>query len=169
MSLHLILAALTAAALLPAQQLPDVKTERPAPAQPIAYSHKLHAGQLKLECVQCHTIPGEGDLATLPPTAKCMACHKTVKPDSPDIVKLAAADAKHEPIKWAPVYRIPDFVWFNHRRHISVSGVTCESCHGPVKEREVMRREKDLSMGACMECHVAKSAPFNCNTCHEQR
>ena len=167
--LRLGAALLLAGVILPAQQLPNVKTERPAPAQPIAYSHKLHAGQLKLECTQCHTMPGEGELATLPATAKCMSCHQTVKTDSPEIAKLASAHAKGETIKWAPVYRIPEYVYFSHKKHLSVGGVTCESCHGPVKEREVMRREKDISMGACMECHVAKSAAFGCNTCHEPR
>jgi len=163
------IAALLATIVLHAQQLPDVKTERPAPAQPIAYSHKLHAGQLKLECTSCHTMPGEGDLATLPATARCMSCHETIKKDSPEIAKLAAAHADAKPIEWARVYRIPEFVFFSHKRHLAANGVTCENCHGPVKEREVMRREKDLSMGSCMECHVATKAQFGCTTCHEQR
>ena|SRR5437867_2023515 len=157
------------AGILLAQQLPDTKTEARAPAQPIAYSHKLHAGDLKLACSQCHTIPGDGYLATLPATAVCMACHETIKKDSPEIAKLAAAHAAGKPVAWAPVYRIPDWVAFGHRKHLAAEGVTCENCHGPVKEREVMRREKDLSMGSCMECHRAKAASVDCVLCHEQR
>jgi hypothetical protein len=167
--LRLGITVLLANIVLVAQQLPDVKTERPAPAQPIAYSHKLHAGQLKLECTSCHTMPGDGESATLPPTEKCMSCHATIKKDSPEIAKLAAAQASDKPVEWAPVYRIPEFVFFSHKKHLSVTGVTCENCHGPVKEREVMRREKDLSMGACMECHVATKAQFGCTACHDQR
>src|SRR3954471_11362804 len=90
---------LLAAALL-AQQLPDVKTPRAAPEQPVAYSHKLHAGTLKLPCTSCHTVPGEGDFASIPPTAKCMSCHQTIKKDSPEIAKIAAANAKNEEIEW---------------------------------------------------------------------
>ena len=150
-------------------QLPDTKTVRPAPAQPIAYSHKLHAGDLKLACAQCHTMPGDGELATLPPTATCMTCHETIKKDSPEIVKLATAHAAGKPVAWAPVYLIPDFVYFSHKKHLSTEGVSCESCHGPVKEREVMRREKDLSMGSCMECHRANKASVDCTQCHDQR
>lgn len=157
------------AGILMAQELPDTKVQRPAPAQPIAYSHKIHAGDLKLACVQCHTMPGDGDVATLPETAKCMACHETVKKDSPEIAKLAAAHAAGMPVAWARVYVIPDFVSFSHRKHLSSAGVTCENCHGPVKEREVMRREKDLSMGSCMECHRAKAASIDCVFCHDQR
>jgi len=151
------------------QQLPDAKTVRPAPEQPIAYSHKLHAGTLKLQCAQCHPIPGDGDFATLPPTATCMGCHKTIKKDSPEIAKLTAAHDAGKPVEWAPVYHIPDYVWFNHKQHVAVEGVTCESCHGPVKERDVLRREKEISMAACMECHRAKKASVGCTVCHEQR
>jgi hypothetical protein len=152
-----------------AQQLPDARNMPPAPVQPIPYSHKLHAGQLKIECTQCHTMPGDGDFATLPETAKCMTCHQTVKKESPEIAKLAVASAAGTPIEWKPVYKIADYVWFNHKKHVAVQGVTCESCHGQVKEREVLRREKDLSMQACMECHRAKGASADCTTCHEQR
>lgn len=150
-------------------QVPEPKIMRPAPQQPIAYSHKTHAGTLKLECQKCHPIPGDGDFATIPATATCMACHKTVKKESPEIAKLAAADAKGAPIEWARVYKIPDYVSFNHRKHLAAEGVSCETCHGPVKEREVMRREKDISMAACMECHRAKNASVNCTLCHDER
>jgi hypothetical protein len=150
-------------------QVPEPKVMRAAPQQPIAYSHKTHAGTLKLQCAQCHPVPGDGDFATIPTTATCMACHKTIKKDSPEIAKLAAADAKGEPIEWARVYKIPDYVSFNHRKHLSVEGVSCETCHGPVKEREVMRREKDISMAACMECHRAKGASVNCTLCHDEK
>ena len=150
-------------------QVPDSKVMRPAPQQPIAYSHKTHAGALKLECQKCHPIPGDGDFATIPATSICMACHKTIKKESAEIAKLAAADAKGESIEWVRVYKIPDYVSFNHRKHAAVEGVTCETCHGPVKEREVMRREKDISMAACMECHRAKNASVNCTLCHDER
>jgi hypothetical protein len=150
-------------------QPPEPKVMRPAPQQPVAYSHKLHAGTLKLQCTQCHTMPGDGDFATIPAVDKCMACHKTVKKESPEIAKLAAAAAKGEAIEWARVYKIPDYVSFNHKKHVSVEGVTCETCHGPVKEREVMRRERDISMAACMDCHRTKGASVNCSLCHDER
>src|SRR5438045_3908209 len=125
-------------------QVPGLKTPRPAPRQPVLFSHKTHAGTFKMECQPCHPMPGDGDLATIPAADKCMACHKAIKKESPEIVKLAAADAKGAPIEWVQVYKLPDFVSFNHRKHIAVEGVTCETCHGPVKEREVMRRNKDI-------------------------
>jgi cytochrome c7-like protein/class III cytochrome C family protein len=157
------------AGIVMGQGLPDTKVARAAPAQPIAYSHKVHAGDLKLACAQCHPVPGDGEAATLPPTAKCMACHETIKKDSPEIAKLAAAHAAGKALEWARVYLIPDYVSFSHRKHLASEGVSCENCHGPVKEREVMRREKDLSMGSCIECHRAKAASVDCTACHDQR
>src|SRR6266496_2774324 len=78
-----------------AQNPPPAVTYKPppAPAQPIAYSHKTHLAQ-DLECLSCHTTAKTDDHATLPATATCMRCHATVKQDSPAIQTLAAYDAK---------------------------------------------------------------------------
>lgn len=142
--------------------------QRPAPEQPLPFSHKTHAAQ-KLPCKQCHTMPEPGDFATLPATQICMACHNAVKKDSPHIAKLASFHQDNRKIPWTPVYRIPGYVFFNHKLHTAVEGVTCASCHGPVEERDTLRREKEIGMQACMECHRAKNASNGCTFCHEQR
>jgi hypothetical protein len=67
------------------------------------------------------------------------------------------------------VYRIADWVSFNHKKHLSVEGVTCESCHGMVAERDALAREKDISMAACMDCHRATKASNDCLLCHDHR
>lgn len=151
-----------------AQQPGDPKMSRPAPEQPIPFSHKLHASQ-GLACKQCHPIPDPGDFATIPKTAVCMGCHSTIKKDSPSIAKLAAFHAEGKKVPWVPVYRVPDWVSFNHRKHVSAEGVSCETCHGPVKEREALRRERDTSMAACMDCHRTHKASNECLLCHDQR
>jgi hypothetical protein len=156
------------AAVAAVAQLPDLKTPRLAPEQPIPFSHKLHASQ-GIACQQCHPMPDPGDFATIAKPPVCMACHNTVKKDSPHIRKLAAFHAESKRVPWAPVYRIPDWVLFSHRKHLGASGVQCEDCHGPVREREVLRREKDLSMAACMDCHRAKGASNDCLFCHDQK
>ncbi|MGH9660594.1 MAG: cytochrome c3 family protein, partial [Bryobacteraceae bacterium] len=139
-----------------AAQAPPPST-RPAPVQPIPYSHKQHIAA-GLQCRNCHEIPEPGDFAGIPATSKCMTCHTVVKKDSPAIEKLAAYHRDGRPVPWARVYRIPDYVFFSHKEHLARSGATCETCHGPVAERDVMRREKDISMQGCMECHRTKSA-----------
>jgi hypothetical protein len=149
-------------------QLPDVKIARPAPEQPLPFSHKAHIGQ-GLKCAQCHPNPAPGDFMTLPKTAVCMSCHGTVKKDSLHIQKLAAFDAEGKRVPWAPVYRVPDWVSFNHKKHLSAEGVTCATCHGNVAGQDVLRREKDISMAGCMDCHRAKAASVDCLLCHDQR
>jgi hypothetical protein len=150
-------------------QVPQPKFMRPPPEQPLPFSHKKHAGELKVACAECHPIPGNGDFATLPATDKCMACHSTVKADSPAIARLRDYHSEGRKIPWAPVYRIPEYVSFNHRKHLGVDGVACATCHGPVIEREVLRREKDITMAACMDCHRTKGASNDCLLCHDQR
>ena len=98
-----------------------------------------------------------------------MGCHREIKKESPHIAKLAAAHAENRKLAWVPVYKIPEYVSFSHKVHTSVEGVTCQRCHGPVQEREVLRRETDISMAGCMDCHRKNNAPNQCLFCHDQR
>jgi c(7)-type cytochrome triheme protein len=151
-----------AAFLVPAATAVD------APEQPIPYSHKLHAGDLKLPCKTCHANPDPGETEGIPQAATCMQCHSTVKTDSPAIQKLAAYAQNSRKIPWVRVYEIPGWVNFSHRRHVT-AGNTCEDCHGKVAETDRISRVTDLSMGGCMNCHQAKSASTECTYCHDQR
>ena len=58
-----------------------------SPKQPVPFSHKLHAGDLGLDCRYCHTTVEKAAFAAVPPSATCMNCHKHVAPES---VKLLA-------------------------------------------------------------------------------
>jgi len=156
------------ACALAAQEPPEPKFARAAPVQPIPFSHKLHTSK-GLTCKQCHPIPEPGDFATIPKPSFCMGCHATVKKESPHIAKLAAFHAESKRVPWASVYRVPDWVSFSHKRHVSVEGVSCQTCHGAVQEREVLHRERELSMATCMDCHRAKGASTECLLCHDQR
>lgn len=123
------------------------------PAQPIPYSHKIHAGDLQLECSSCHVNPDPGETMTLPKPAVCGTCH----PGKYD-----------RDFKWVRVYEIPSFVFFSHRAHVK-AGNTCVECHGPVASRARLSRETDLTMGGCMNCHRQKKASIDCTFCHDQR
>jgi hypothetical protein len=140
----------------------------PAPVQPIPFSHKLHVSN-GLQCKDCHTMPDPGDMETYPATSKCMACHTTIKKESPAIQKLAEFSKKGEDIPWKRIYRVPDYVSFSHKVHVESAKANCDTCHGPVKERDVMRKEKDTSMAACLECHKAHEASVACDLCHDPR
>src|SRR5678815_1762999 len=112
------------AARLHGQQQP------PSPQQPVPYSHKTHLA-LGLKCNSCHRNADPGEFMGFPAESLCMSCHQTIKTDSPNIQKIAAAAKEKKPIQWIRVYRIPTFVYFSHRVHTQ-AGASCETCHGPV-------------------------------------
>jgi Zn ribbon nucleic-acid-binding protein len=139
----------------------------PPPEQPLPFSHKIHAGQQKMECKTCHRNPDPGEKMTFAPTATCMQCHSAIGTGKPSIQKLASFDQLKRPIRWARVYEIPSYVIFNHRAHLA-AGSACADCHGQVKERDQLYREGDISMKGCVDCHFAKQASTDCTYCHEK-
>jgi hypothetical protein len=141
--------------------------QEPPPApQPIAFSHKTHAG-LAIKCLDCHAIRPPGFEASIPPEATCMGCHTTMKTGSPEIKRLAEFYDSKKPVPWVRVYRVPDFVWFSHEVHYRRAKIECDRCHGPVAERDVIFKEKPITMVACVECHEKNKARIGCNTCHD--
>ena len=138
------------------------------PAQPVPFSHKQHVGTLKLKCNMCHPNRDPGETMGIAAASVCMQCHSAVKTDSAAIQKVAEAAKSAKPIRWRRVYEIPSYVFFSHRTHLN-AGATCDGCHGPVAEREVLAREADISMKGCMNCHTQKKASNDCTTCHDQR
>lgn len=134
--------------------------------QPIAFSHKIHAGKLDMPCQGCHTGVTKGDQAEIPSPDFCMMCHRTIKRESPEIVKLRAAAEKGQRIAWVPVYRVPDFVFFGHAPHVN-AGLHCSECHGPVETRDVLQKEVSTSMNTCRDCHRVRKGPMGCSSCHQ--
>ena len=94
-----------------------------------------------------------------------MACHQSIKTDSPAIQKLAQVQRDDDLISWRPVYALPDFVFFDHQKHINAHAA-CAVCHGPVQDRDILWQEKEVSMVACVDCHKLRKAPLNCDLCH---
>ena len=139
-----------------------------APQQPLPFSHKSHAGALKMKCKMCHLNPDPGEMMTIAPATTCMQCHATIKADSPAIQKLAEFAKNGREVKWVRVYQIPSYVIFSHRTHLE-AGSKCEECHGKVEGRDQLFREADISMGGCMNCHRARKASIDCLSCHEQQ
>jgi predicted CXXCH cytochrome family protein len=135
------------------------------PEQPVPFSHKQHAGALQLPCEFCHATSRSGETVAIPQTALCMQCHQTIGTDKPGVQKLAAYAKSNTPIPWVRVYALPSFVTFSHKTHLS-HGATCQQCHGSVAERVQLYKETDISMAACVNCHRAKQASIDCNTCH---
>ncbi|GAB3987069.1 c-type cytochrome [Spirosoma daeguense] len=124
-----------------------------APKQPIAYSHKLHAGQYKIDCNYCHTGAQKGKNATIPAANVCMNCHGVIKKESPEIKKIYAAIEENRPIEWIRVHNLPDLAYFNHSQHVNVGNVACQTCHGEIEKMEVVEARSSLTMGWCIDCH----------------
>ena len=124
-----------------------------APKQPIAYSHKLHAGQYKIDCNYCHTGVNKGKSAHIPSANICMNCHGVIKKESPEIQKIYAAIEQNKPIEWVRVHNLPDLAYFNHAQHVNVGNVQCQSCHGEIQKMEVVEQRSSLTMGWCIDCH----------------
>lgn len=137
------------------------------PKQPIAFSHKQHAGDFKLPCLGCHANPPPGEAMTFPAEAKCMACHLSVKTDSAEIVRLAKFAADKKRIPWVRVYQVPSYVFWSHKSHIN-AGAKCSDCHGNVAALALMSKEKETSMGSCMECHRQNKVSNDCSFCHDK-
>lgn len=141
-----------------------------APEQPIPFSHELHAGQYKMQCLYCHSAAERANHSDVPSLNICMNCHLVVGTDKPAIQQLSEAYNKGEPVAWKKVHLLPDHVKFNHKRHVQKYGApqACHKCHGPVESMETMYQSSNLSMGWCINCHREKEnqAPVSCSTCH---
>jgi len=157
------------------------------PIQPINFSHKLHAGDNKINCTYCHSSADKSKVAGVPTAETCMNCHKQILPDSPEIQKIATALKDDKPIEWVKVNDLPDHVAFDHSRHVT-AGINCSSCHGEVETMARITQFSTFSMGSCISCHrkhqnvvldeegkpqstTEKSekrlnAPTDCSACH---
>ena len=144
------------------------KQPPPPPQQPVAFSHKLHAGTLELKCSECHPNPDPGERMSIAAASSCMQCHAEIGVDRPEIQKLAAFAKNNREIRWARIYQIPADVMFSHKAHLAV-GSTCKECHGQVAERDRLYLEGDISMGGCINCHKTKEASIDCIYCHEEQ
>jgi hypothetical protein len=122
------------------------------PVQPVEYSHKLHAGELGMDCRYCHYTAERSYFAAVPPTETCMNCHWKVRTDSLLLLPVRESYATDKPIPWVRVHNLPDFAYFNHSAHLA-AGVACQSCHGRIDTMVRVRQDQPLSMGWCLECH----------------
>ena len=143
-----------------------------APVQPINYSHELHAGTYKINCLYCHSGADKGKQASIPSASTCMNCHMHINASakydgkvSPEIAKLYNAvgwDAEKRaydptkpktPIKWVRIHNLPDHAYFNHAQHVKIGKVECQACHGPIETMAVVSQQRSLQMGWCINCH----------------
>ncbi|WP_027381047.1 c-type cytochrome [Chryseobacterium daeguense] len=113
------------------------------PEQPIYFSHKIHAGEQKIDCQLCHSSAKYGKVSEIPSMNVCMNCHRTISEYNAEhymepgkdkafydgeIQKIYAATGwdpakqqytgKTQPVEWTRIHNMPDFVYFNHSQHV---------------------------------------------------
>ena len=164
-----------------------------APVQPIHYSHKIHAGDNKIDCNYCHSSARKSKTSGIPSLNVCMNCHKNISeytgPEdlakgyttefyNDQIAKLYDAvgwdvddqsyKGEEKPVKWIRIHNLPDFVYFNHSQHVTVAGVECQTCHGPVEEMEILEQHSPLTMRWCIDCHKETNVDIKGNDYYEK-
>jgi mono/diheme cytochrome c family protein len=139
------------------------------PEQPIAFSHKVHAGENGVDCNYCHTSARKSKHSGIPSANVCMNCHTYINEGTitgtTEISKIYEAvgfdpDSKtyiegyeQQPIKWVRIHNLPDLSYFNHSQHVVAGKVECQTCHGPIEEMDVVYQHAELTMGWCIDCH----------------
>lgn len=148
-----------------------------APDQPIPFSHKIHAGEVGVDCRFCHQNVERSEHAGVPDTMTCMKCHSQIASDSPDIQFLRNSFAQGVPLRWNKVHDLPDHAHFSHKAHIA-RGFDCVQCHGAVEQMDKVEVVAEFNMGWCVGCHrqytEQEDKPGNnkmvgitsCGTCH---
>ncbi len=150
------------------------------PEQPVKFSHKLHAGNMQIDCKYCHTAVDKSRNASIPSVDICMNCHTLARTDKPEIQKLSSYYVDNKPLEWNRIHKVPQFVYFNHSSHVNKK-IDCINCHGDVAKMEVVGQTNSFTMGACLTCHRQpekmisnyeaikenlKKGPENCAACH---
>jgi len=139
------------------------------PEQPIAFSHKIHAGENGIDCNYCHSGARHSKTSGVPSANVCMNCHTYISSGTntgtEEIAKIYTAIGfdpetrtyiegyEQQPIEWVRIHNLPDLAYFNHSQHVNVAGVECQKCHGPVEEMDVVEQHAPLTMAWCIDCH----------------
>jgi Cytochrome c7 and related cytochrome c/Class III cytochrome C family len=141
----------------------------PAPKQPILFSHKIHAGDFKIDCQYCHADARRSSFAGLPSVKRCMGCHQIVASKDAElqkeVEKLRTLWKDARPVEWIRIHRLAGFVYFPHKRHVQ-TGLACQRCHGAVETMTEVAQVAPLTMGWCVSCHAERKGPLDCVVCH---
>ncbi len=165
-----------------------------APVQPIHYSHRIHAGDNQIDCNYCHSSARRSKHSGIPSLNVCMNCHKNIGEVAAEVQAEGMAEygvdynkeilklydavgwnadeqkytGETKPVKWVRIHNLPDFAYFNHSQHVTVAGVECQTCHGPVEEMEIMSQYSPLTMGWCINCHRETNVNLEGNEYYEK-
>src|SRR5881392_1252804 len=134
------------------QRSPYVTKQGERLEQPVPFSHQHHVAGLGLDCRYCHTSVEHSSFAGIPPTKTCMNCHSQIWVGSDMLEPVRESYRTNQSLRWARVYNLPGFVYFDHSIHIH-KGVGCASCHGRIDDMPFTYQAPSLLMEWCLDCH----------------
>ena len=152
---------------------PETKLEY-NPEQPIAFSHKIHAGDNAINCQYCHSGVERSKTAGIPTVNVCMNCHRGIskgqsEAGTAEIAKIydaagwdpqaAKYNKPQKAIQWVKVHNLQDFVFFSHQQHVKVGKQECATCHGDLTTMTTAKQVQPLSMAWCIDCHRTTEVP----------
>ncbi len=150
-------------------------------AQPVNFSHRVHADKAGQKCDDCHSFRADGSFAGVPALDKCSACHAAAMGTTAE--EKAFIDRYVTPNRepqWLVYARQPENVYFSHITHVKQAGMKCETCHGnqgtgdglPAYQQDRISgysREvwQTMKMDNCVDCHRKQGLTQSCLDCHK--
>jgi len=135
--------------------------------QPLAFNHKIHM-ENDLKCFDCHIYYEKQASSGKPRLEICAGCHEEPvgKREKEKIVVELVKSGRE--IEWQRLYRVPEDVYFSHRRHVVLGKIECDFCHGDIGHRSKppSRPLKKMTMKKCLSCHKEKGTATDCISCH---
>jgi len=147
-------------------------------AQPVDFSHRIHAEKAGSKCDDCHAFRADGTFAGAPTLDKCASCHAAPMGDSAAEKKFIDqyVTPQREPA-WLAYARQPENVFFSHITHVKRANLKCERCHGDQGSATTLRpyqydpvstySRQVMSMDACIACHREQHKDHSCLDCHK--
>jgi len=155
-------------ALVVALAVPLVARRQPPVPQPIAFNHSKHTGDLQLGCDFCHQYFRTSEHSGLPDAQTCALCHSVPQGESEEAAKLTELLTTGEPLQFNKLFRLPDYVFYTHRRHVTVAELDCTECHDGIADTESPPERPliKVTMAFCVDCHEEREVTTDCNACH---
>lgn len=122
------------------------------PEQPIPFSHRLHVGELEVDCRYCHQSVELSAVASLPSSQTCLNCHRLLGRSVAALEPLFESEDLDVPLRWTRVHKTPEYTYFDHSLHLA-GGIGCVSCHGDLAAMDRVSQTEPLSMSWCLRCH----------------
>lgn len=136
--------------------------------QPIAFNHKIHVKDAGITCDTCHQFYAERDHSGLPTLDICLGCHEEPQTDNPEEAKIKELAAAGRNDVFLKLFRVPDHVFYSHRRHVTIARLECETCHGSIATTTSPPQKPAIriTMEFCIDCHRGHKISSDCTRCH---